>query len=89
MELPLVSDDLAVQAFPQGLIERSSVASKQLKHNLVEYHVVNWSDVHNRYQSKIRVEDDQLGAPSGFVYPIRADNGSKRVVDHEPRSVWD
>ena len=31
MELPPVSDDWAVQAFTQGLNERSSVASKQLK----------------------------------------------------------
>ncbi|XP_070025469.1 uncharacterized protein [Nicotiana sylvestris] len=56
MELPPVIDDWAVQAFTQGLNKRSSVASKQLKQNLVEYPAVTWSDVHNRYQSKIRVE---------------------------------
>ncbi|XP_070013421.1 uncharacterized protein [Nicotiana sylvestris] len=67
MELPPISDDWVVQAFTQGLNERSSVASKQLKQNLVEYPTVTWSDVHNRYQSKIRVKDDQLGAPSGSV----------------------
>ena len=32
---------------------------------------MTWSDVHNWYQLKIRVEDDQLGAPSGSVYPSR------------------
>lgn len=63
MELPPVSDDWAVQTFIQGLNERSSIASRKLKQNLIEYTVVTWSDVHNRYQSKIRVEDDQLGAP--------------------------
>ncbi|XP_070015448.1 uncharacterized protein [Nicotiana sylvestris] len=78
MELPPVSDDWAVQAFTQGLNEPSSVALKQLKQNLVEYPVVTWSDVHNRYQSKIKVEDDQLGAPSGSVYP-------SRVPANEPR----
>ncbi|XP_070029126.1 uncharacterized protein LOC107793426 [Nicotiana tabacum] len=71
MELPQVSDDWAVQAFTQGLNERSSAASRQLKENLVEYPIVSWSDIHNRYQSKIRVEDDQLGAPSGSVHPSR------------------
>ncbi|XP_070026355.1 uncharacterized protein [Nicotiana sylvestris] len=71
MELPPVSDDWAIQAFTQGLNERSSVASKQLKQNLIEYPAMTWSDIHNRYQSKIRVEDDQLGAPSGSVYPSR------------------
>ncbi|XP_070009615.1 uncharacterized protein [Nicotiana sylvestris] len=63
MELPPVSDGWAIQAFTQGLNERSSIASKQLKQNLVEYPTVTWADVYNMYQSKIRVEDDQLGAP--------------------------
>ncbi|XP_070004596.1 uncharacterized protein [Nicotiana sylvestris] len=71
IDLPPVSDDWAVQAFTQGLNERSSVASKQLKQNLIKYPAVTWSDVHNRYQSKIRAKDDQLGAPSGSVYPNR------------------
>ncbi|XP_019223470.1 PREDICTED: uncharacterized protein LOC109205245 [Nicotiana attenuata] len=60
-----------VQALTQGLNERSSAASRQLKENLIEYPVLTWSDIHNRYQSKIRVEDDQLGAPSGSGYPSR------------------
>ncbi|XP_070002984.1 uncharacterized protein [Nicotiana sylvestris] len=71
MELLPISDDWAVQAFTQGLNERSSVASKLLKQNLIEYPAVTWSDDHNRYQSKIRTEDDQLGATSGSVYPSR------------------
>ncbi|XP_070026281.1 uncharacterized protein [Nicotiana sylvestris] len=37
MELPPVSDDWAVQAFMQGLNKRSSIASQQLKQNLIEY----------------------------------------------------
>lgn len=57
--------------------------------NLVEYPAVTWADVHNRYQSEIRVEDDQLGAPSGFVYPVRASDKSKRDIDCEPRSNRD
>ncbi|XP_019244274.1 PREDICTED: uncharacterized protein LOC109224141 [Nicotiana attenuata] len=71
MELPPVSNNWAVQAFTKGPNERSSVASKQLKQNLIEYLAVTWLDVHNRYQSKIRAEDDQLGDPSGSVYPNR------------------
>ncbi|XP_070005141.1 uncharacterized protein [Nicotiana sylvestris] len=71
MELRLVSDDWAIRAFLQGLNERSSVALKQLKQNLAEYPAVTWSDIHNRYRSKIRVEDEQLGVPSGSVYPSR------------------
>ncbi|XP_075088232.1 uncharacterized protein LOC142170263 [Nicotiana tabacum] len=59
MELLPVSDDWAVQAFMQGLNERSSIASRQLKQNLIEYPAVTWSDLHNRYQSKVRIDDDQ------------------------------
>ncbi|XP_019266520.1 PREDICTED: uncharacterized protein LOC109243957 [Nicotiana attenuata] len=37
MDLPPVADDWAIQAFTQGLNPRSSLASQQLKQNLVEY----------------------------------------------------
>ncbi|XP_070042759.1 uncharacterized protein [Nicotiana tomentosiformis] len=37
MDLPPVADDWAIQAFTQGLNVRSSVASQQLKQNLIEY----------------------------------------------------
>nr|XP_009799379.1 PREDICTED: uncharacterized protein LOC104245469 [Nicotiana sylvestris] len=63
MELPQVSDDWAVQAFMHGLNEKSLIASRQLKQNLIEYPAVTWSDMHNHYQSITGVEDDQLGAP--------------------------
>nr|XP_016460491.1 PREDICTED: uncharacterized protein LOC107783975 [Nicotiana tabacum] len=48
MDLPPVADDWVVQAFTQGLNPRSSLASHQLKQNLVEYLVVTWANVHNR-----------------------------------------
>ncbi|XP_070040734.1 uncharacterized protein [Nicotiana tomentosiformis] len=89
MDMPPVIDDWVVQAFTQGLNTRSSLASQQLKQNLVEYPVVTWANVYNRYQSKIRVEDDQLGAPSVSVYPFRASDRSKRDIDREPRSSRD
>ncbi|XP_070003461.1 uncharacterized protein [Nicotiana sylvestris] len=40
MELRPVSDDWAVQTFTKGLNKQSSIASKQLKQNLVEYPTV-------------------------------------------------
>ncbi|XP_070009000.1 uncharacterized protein [Nicotiana sylvestris] len=79
MKLPLVSDDWVGQAFTQGLNEQSSVASRKLKENLIEYPAATWSDVYNRYQSKIRVEGDQLGSPSGLVYLSRL-----RVKESKP-----
>ncbi|XP_019226856.1 PREDICTED: uncharacterized protein LOC109208240 [Nicotiana attenuata] len=85
MELLPVSDDWAVQAFTQGLNEQSSVASKQLKENLIEYPAKTWADVHNRYQRKISVEDNQLGAPLGLVYPSRFVIKEQRFVEREPR----
>ncbi|XP_070050953.1 uncharacterized protein [Nicotiana tomentosiformis] len=89
MDLPPVADDWAVQAFTQGLNMRSSVASQQLKQNLIEYPAVTWADVNNRYQSKIRVENNKLGAPSGSVYPNSTIDRVKRDIDREPRSNRD
>ncbi|XP_070049478.1 uncharacterized protein [Nicotiana tomentosiformis] len=85
IDLPLVADDWSVQTFTQGLNVRNSVASQQLKQNLIEYHAVTSADMHNRYQLKIKVEDYQLGSPSGSVYPIRSVNKIKRDIDREPR----
>ncbi|XP_070013928.1 uncharacterized protein [Nicotiana sylvestris] len=86
MDLPTVADDWVVQGFTKGLNVRSLVASQKLKQNLIEYPAITWADVHNRYQSKISVEDDQLGAPSISVYPIRPIDRIKRDIDREPRS---
>ncbi|XP_070004839.1 uncharacterized protein [Nicotiana sylvestris] len=89
MELPPVTDDWSIQAFTQGLNERSTIASRQLKQNLIEYSAITWVDVHNRYQSKIRVEDDQLGAPSSSVHPNRSAAKNQRDINKEPRSNKD
>nr|XP_009795921.1 PREDICTED: uncharacterized protein LOC104242547 [Nicotiana sylvestris] len=74
MDLPPVADDWAVQVFTQGLNVRSLMASQQLKRNLIKYPAVTWADVHNRYQSKIRVKD------------IRPVDRIKRDIDRELRS---
>ncbi|XP_070040173.1 uncharacterized protein [Nicotiana tomentosiformis] len=87
-QLP-VTDDWAVQAFTQGLNIRSSLAAQQLKQNLVEYPIVTWDDDHKRYQSKLKVEDDQLRALSGSVYPVRTFDRVRRDIYHEPRSNRD
>nr|XP_009800633.1 PREDICTED: uncharacterized protein LOC104246520 [Nicotiana sylvestris] len=89
MDLPPITDDWAVQAFFQVLNKRSSVASRQLKQNLIEYPAVTYADVYDQYQSKIRVEDGRLGAPSGSVYPNRSEGKIQRDIDREPRSNRD
>ncbi|XP_070026686.1 uncharacterized protein [Nicotiana sylvestris] len=89
IDLPPVTNDWVVQSFTHALNERSSVASCQLKQNLIEYPVVTWADMQNRYQSKIRVEDDQFGAPSGSVYPNRSEGRIQRDIDRKPRSDKD
>ncbi|XP_059285864.1 uncharacterized protein LOC132039395 [Lycium ferocissimum] len=76
MELPPFPEEWAAQAFTKGLNPRSLTASFKLKENLLEYEAVTWADVHNRYESKIRVEDDQLELPPG---PVNLSNGSERT----------
>ncbi|XP_060216331.1 uncharacterized protein LOC132643823 [Lycium barbarum] len=90
MDLPPVTDDWAVQAFTQGLNSRSSITSMELKQNLIEYPAIAWADVHNRYQSKIRVEDDKfMRAASVSWHSGKGGDRSRRVIDRDSRSSYD
>ncbi|XP_070032417.1 uncharacterized protein [Nicotiana tomentosiformis] len=64
MLLPAVPDQWAAEAFTKGLNPRSSDASQKLKESLLEFQATTWADVHNRYESKIRIEDDHVGFQS-------------------------
>ncbi|XP_070036715.1 uncharacterized protein [Nicotiana tomentosiformis] len=59
----VIPDEWAAEAFTKGLNPRSSDASRKLKESLFEFQATTWADVHNRYDSKIRIEDDQLSFP--------------------------
>ncbi|XP_019241992.1 PREDICTED: uncharacterized protein LOC109222037, partial [Nicotiana attenuata] len=59
MDLPPVTDDCAFQAFTQAINIRSSVASQQLKQNLIDYPAVTWVDVHNRPVDIIKRDIDR------------------------------
>ncbi|XP_070042472.1 uncharacterized protein [Nicotiana tomentosiformis] len=60
MLLPAVPDEWAAEVFTKGLNPKSSDAFRKLKESLLEFQVTAWADVHNRYESKIRIEDDQV-----------------------------
>nr|XP_009596401.1 uncharacterized protein LOC104092494 [Nicotiana tomentosiformis] len=64
MLLPVVPDEWAAEAFTKGLSPRSSDAFRKLKESLLEFQAITWADVHNRYESKIRIEDGQLDFPA-------------------------
>ncbi|XP_059315401.1 uncharacterized protein LOC132066013 [Lycium ferocissimum] len=90
MDLPPVTDDWAVQDFTQGLNSRSSITSMELKQNLIEYPAIAWADVHNRYQSKIRVEDDKiLRAASVSWHPGKGNDRLRRMIDPDSRPSYD
>nr|XP_018627617.1 uncharacterized protein LOC104100177 [Nicotiana tomentosiformis]XP_018627618.1 uncharacterized protein LOC104100177 [Nicotiana tomentosiformis] len=61
MLLPAVPDEWAAETFTKDLNLRSSDASRKLKESLLEFQGTTWADVHNRYELKIRIEDDQVG----------------------------
>ncbi|XP_070048176.1 uncharacterized protein [Nicotiana tomentosiformis] len=63
MLLPGVQDEWAVEAFTKGLNSRSSDTFQKLKESLLDFQAMTWADVHNRYESKIKIEDDQVGFP--------------------------
>ncbi|XP_059302100.1 uncharacterized protein LOC132054038 [Lycium ferocissimum] len=54
------AEEWAAQSFHEGAQYAKLGCLGQMKENLLEYEAVTWADVHNRYESKIRVEDDQL-----------------------------
>ncbi|XP_075085099.1 uncharacterized protein LOC142168330 [Nicotiana tabacum] len=64
MLLLAVLNEWAAEAFTKGLNLRSSDASRRLKESLLEFRATTWADVHNWYELKIRIEDDQVGFPS-------------------------
>ncbi|XP_060210667.1 uncharacterized protein LOC132637623 [Lycium barbarum] len=90
MDLPPVTDDWAIQDFTQGHNSRSSITSIELKQNLIEYPAISWADVHNRYRSKIRVEDHKISrAASVSWHSGKGSDRSKRMVDWDPRPSYD
>nr|XP_009606660.1 uncharacterized protein LOC104100979 [Nicotiana tomentosiformis] len=62
--LPAVPDDWAAEAFTKGLNPRSYDASRKLKESLLKFQATTWADVHNHYESKIKIEDDHLEFPT-------------------------
>ncbi|XP_019232982.1 PREDICTED: uncharacterized protein LOC109213623 [Nicotiana attenuata] len=58
MLLPAVPDEWTAEAFMKSLNPLSSDASKKLKESLLEFQATTWADVHNRYESKIRIAND-------------------------------
>ncbi|XP_070037435.1 uncharacterized protein [Nicotiana tomentosiformis] len=63
MLLPTIPDEWAAEAFTKRLNLRSSDAFQKLKESLLEFQMTTWADVHNRCESKISIEDDQIGFP--------------------------
>ncbi|XP_060217134.1 uncharacterized protein LOC132644560 [Lycium barbarum] len=83
MELPPVPEEWATQSFTKGLNPQSSTASFKLKKNLLEYEAVTWPDVHNRCESNIRVEDDQLELPPDPIGGSKNSERSRRTFESE------
>nr|XP_016492309.1 PREDICTED: uncharacterized protein LOC107811829 [Nicotiana tabacum] len=83
MLLPPVPDEWAAEAFTKGLNSRSSNASRKLKESLLEFQATTWEDVHNRYESKIRIEGDQLGFSASVKGRDREKNKEKSKDDFD------
>ncbi|XP_070002647.1 uncharacterized protein [Nicotiana sylvestris] len=58
MMLPRVPDNWAAMAFASNLNERSSEDIRRLKESLREFPATTWNDVYNRYNTKLRIEED-------------------------------
>ncbi|XP_070028763.1 uncharacterized protein [Nicotiana sylvestris] len=47
-------------AFASNLNEKSSEATRRLKESLHEFPATTWNDVYNRYNTKLRIEEDTI-----------------------------
>ncbi|XP_019233210.1 PREDICTED: uncharacterized protein LOC109213827 [Nicotiana attenuata] len=81
MLLPAVPDEWASGAFTKGLNPLSSDAFRKLKESLLEIQATTWADVHNRYESKIRIKYDQLGSSASSKGRNRDRNQDKFKSD--------
>ncbi|XP_070049025.1 uncharacterized protein [Nicotiana tomentosiformis] len=81
MLLPAVPNKWVAEAFTKDLNLRSFDASRKLKKNLLEFQETTWADVYNWYESKLRIEDDQLGFPSSTKGRYREKNKEKSKYD--------
>ncbi|XP_075101816.1 uncharacterized protein LOC142177244 [Nicotiana tabacum] len=86
MLLPTVPDEWVAEAFTKGMNSRSSDASQKLKERLLEFQATTWANIHNRYESKIRIEDDQIGFPSSAKGEDKNKEKSKDDFDKDRRS---
>ncbi|XP_075101961.1 uncharacterized protein LOC142177379 [Nicotiana tabacum] len=83
MLLPAIPDEWAAEAFTKGLNPRSFDASQKLKESLLKFQATIWADFHNRYESKISIEDDQLGFPTSVKGRDREKNKDKSKEDFD------
>ncbi|XP_009778217.1 uncharacterized protein [Nicotiana sylvestris] len=63
MMLPRVPDNWAAMAFASTLNEKSSESMRRLKESFREFPATTWNDVYNRYNTKLRTEEDTVAQP--------------------------
>ncbi|XP_070028852.1 uncharacterized protein [Nicotiana sylvestris] len=60
MTLPRVPDNWAAIAFASILNDKSLEATRRLRESLREFPATTWNDVYNRYNTKLRIEEDTV-----------------------------
>ncbi|XP_070010825.1 uncharacterized protein [Nicotiana sylvestris] len=60
MTLPRILDNSVAMAFASNLNEKSSETTRRLKESLCEFPATTWNDVYNRYNTKLRIEEDTI-----------------------------
>ncbi|XP_070045885.1 uncharacterized protein [Nicotiana tomentosiformis] len=86
MLLPGISDEWAAEAFTKVLNPRSSDASQKLKESLLEFQAITWADVYNQYESKIRIEYNQVGSTSSAKGREKSREKSKNDYDADKQT---
>ncbi|XP_070022487.1 uncharacterized protein [Nicotiana sylvestris] len=85
MTLPHVPDNWAAMAFASNLNEKSSEATRRLKESLCEFPATTWNDVYNRYNTKLRIEEDiisrsQKEEKQGYLIELSSEKGKQAYL---------
>ncbi|XP_075101999.1 uncharacterized protein LOC142177409 [Nicotiana tabacum] len=89
MSLLAIPNEWAAETLTKRLNLRSLDSSRKLKESLLEFQATTWENVHNRYKSKIRIKDEQVGSTSSAKGRKEIREKSKDDYDADKRTLRD
>jgi len=74
MNLPNISEGMAVATFQNGLNRSASRVTRKLLSRLMKYIPTTWDKIHNAYCAEVRADKDDLNGPTQWLTSIQAES---------------